>query len=662
MAFLGQEEQLRELQDRFRLLHIVVFIGFGLLVSRLVYLQIFNGDKMRQYSEENRIKRVTIPAPRGMIFDRHRTLLVDNQPSFDLEVTPQYLRESKRGPEVLDQIAKLLDMPREAIDKRLEKARGQPAFMPVKIKTDLTRDEVAKIETWKLNMPGVAVEMEIQRTNVFGEIAAHFLGHIGKVTQDELPKLSTRGYRLNDSIGMVGMERQMEETLRGTDGHELVEVDALGRRIMAGSASAAKGKGRVLTSQQTTGKSAVPGHNLILTIDQDLQLAAKQAFGDKAGGLVAINPKNGEILAMLSVPAFDPTEFSRGISPQTWERLINNVDLPMRDKTIQDHYPPGSVFKAVTALAGLEEGVITKDTVFNCGGKIRVGNREYHCHKRGGHGNVTVTQALEQSCDIFFYRVSQKLKSVNDISKWAFKLGLGNKTNINLPREVSGLIPTEEWKQARLGQAWNGGETLNVAIGQSFVLATVLQLANTYATMANEGILYRPHYVKRIETSDGHLIKEFGPDEIENIHIKPENLELVRKGLWMVVNSPHGTAYSQRLPLMDFAGKTGTSQVVRQTADKIYNKCEGLPYRFRHHGLFAGFAPADDPVIAVAVIAEHACHGSSGAAPIAKAVINTYLKKEFPDKYTDEAIANARKQKAVLPPRADQTEDQVDGE
>jgi penicillin-binding protein 2 len=292
----------------------------------------------------------------------------------------------------------------------------------------------------------------------------------------------------------------------------------------------------------------------------------------------------------------------------------------------------------VTAVAGLEEGAIDEHSVFNCPGSLRVGNRVYHCWKKGGHGNVNVVTALTGSCDVFFYRVAQKLKSVDDIAKWAFRLGLGKKTGVTLSREVPGLIPTEEWKEKRFNQPWNMGETVNVAIGQGYVLATAIQLANMYASLGNGGTLYRPFLVKQIESYEGQVLKEFQPEALEKASLKPKTVELVRQGLWGVVNTQHGTAYSQRLPGMDFVGKTGTAQVIRVAADKIYQKCENMRFQDRHHGLFVGFAPMKDPLIAVAVVAAHACHGASGAAPVARAVIKTYLEKYYPDLYSEKAV------------------------
>ncbi len=633
MSFIGNEEQIRFLQERFRLVYGFLFIGVAVLGSRLVYLQVINGDQMRQYSEENRIKRVKITAPRGMVFDRSGRLLVDNRPAFNVQITPQYLNESGKPKEVIAKLSSLIKMPVAEIEKKLQKLK-QPAFMPVIIKDNLTRDEVAELETWKIDMPGVQVEMAISRSNLSGDIGSNLYGYIGKVSQTELPTLNqnaSRKYLLDDYVGKSGLEKEFEDSLRGVDGSELVEVDALGRSI-----EAARTKGRVLSQPQV--EPFVPGKNLVLSIDQELQAAAVRGFGEKNGGLIAIDPRNGEVLAMVSRPSFDPADFSRGIDSELWNKLIADENHPLRDKTIQDHYSPGSTFKTVTAIAALEEGIINKDTTFSCAGSINLGNRKVHCWKKEGHGSVNVVSALTHSCDVFFYRVAQKLKSVDDIAKWAFYLGLGKKTGIELGREVPGLIPTEAWKQQRFNVPWSPGETLYVAIGQSFVLTTTIQLANAYASLVNGGTLFRPHVVKSVQSEDGKTLKEFVPQILKSTKLKPETIDLVTQGLWGVVNAPGGTAYSQHIPGMEFAGKTGTVQVVTQKADKIYQKCENLRYNQRHHGVFVGYAPIKDPSIVVAVVAEHACSGSHGAAPIAREIMKTYLQKYYPDLYSDRAI------------------------
>jgi len=638
MSFLGQDEQIREYQMRFRYLYIALGVALAVLIARLWYLQVMSGEKFREYSEENRIKRVKISSPRGMIFDRNKKLLVDNRPAFDLEVTPQELYASTAWKANISRLARMIKMPEAEIFDTLEKAKGEPAFLPVRIKQDLNSEEVAIVEAHRLDLPGVNIQVDIKRTNLYRDLAAHLMGYIGEIAPEELPKLNKgipRGkipYKTGDVIGKFGLESRWESTLRGIDGEEYMEVDALGYRK--------KSSNGIIAGLET--KPSVPGRNLILTLDQDLQLAALDAFEKKykdkiIGAMIAINPKTGEILAALSQPSFDPTEFSRGVSPQLWKKLLENEYNPLRDKTIQDHYSPGSTFKAITAIAGLEEKVIDEHSTFACPGSMRVGNRVYSCWRHKGHGYMNVVQALTQSCDVFFYKLGQKL-GIDTIAKYATMLGFGRKTGVNLAHEEPGLVPTEAWKKKRFGQEWIPGETLSCAIGQSYMLVTPLQLVNAYAAIATDGFLYKPYIVKYIESSDGRIMKEFSPELLSKAPLSKKTMELVHRGLWGVINSPQGTTYNFRIPGIDAAGKTGSTQIVRLTPEKLHVKCESMPFDIRDNGLFVAYAPPDDPSIAVAVVAEHACHGASGAAPIALAVIKAYLQKYLPERYSPEAI------------------------
>lgn len=647
MSFLGQDEQIREYQFRFRYLYIALFVAFFILFSRLWYLQIMNGEKFRQYSEENRIKKVKITSPRGMIFDRNKKLLVDNRPALDLEVTPQELYADKQWKNTIERLAKMVNMQPSAVFDILQKAKGQPRFLPVTIKEDLTPEEVAVVEAHKLDLPGVDVQMEIKRTNLYGDLAAHLMGYVGEVNPHELPKLNKAipdggtPYKMGDVTGKFGLESRLESVLRGIDGEEYIEVDALGRR---------KRQTKGITSGLKP-KPSVPGKNLILTIDQDLQLAAEESLeklypDKKVAAVIALSPKTGEILTALSQPSFDPTLFSRGVSSKLWNELLNNEYHPLRDKTLQDHYSPGSTFKAITAIAALEEKVVDENTTVQCAGHIQLGNRRYHCWKKGGHGTVDLKKSLKESCDVYYYRIAQKI-GIDVIAKYAQMFGLGKRTGVNLAHEETGLIPTEAWKKRRFGQDWIAGETLSCAIGQSYVLTTPLQLANAYAAIGNGGFLWKPYIVKYIESPDGRILKEFQPEPIGRATVSKKTLELVSKALESVVSEPGGTTYGFRFPGIDVAGKTGTAQVIRLSPDKLKQKCESMPFNVRDNALFAAYAPPEDPAIAVAVVAEHACHGASGAAPVAMAVIKKYLQKYMPEKYSDEAI-KARLKKGNL--------------
>jgi len=375
---------------------------------------------------------------------------------------------------------------------------------------------------------------------------------------------------------------------------------------------------------------ARPGHNIRLTIDRDLQKSAFQALKDKVGSAVAVEVTTGEILVMVSRPSFDPTKFSRGLSQKYWNSLINDNRHPLRDRTIQEHYAPGSAYKIITALAALEEGIIDENTEIICKGNFKLGRRKFHCWRRGGHGKVKITKAIRESCDVFFYKIGTKI-DIDVLARYAHLFGLGVKTGIGLPRETTGLIPTKDWKYKRNGKEWQLGETLSCVIGQSYVLTTPLQLAMTFATVANGGTLFKPYLIKEVFSNSGDIIRKSSPEKVADIQISQKSMEIIKNGLFQVVNSRSGTAWYHRGRGIRMAGKTGTSQVIKFSADKIYSRCEEREYKFRHHGIFTAYAPADNPKIAIAVVVEHGCHGSSAAAPVALAVVTTFMDKYYPE-------------------------------
>jgi penicillin-binding protein 2 len=406
-----------------------------------------------------------------------------------------------------------------------------------------------------------------------------------------------------------------------------VEVDARGRR-----------KRYINTDNLFKGIEDEPplsGMGVKLTIDRDMQIAAYNALEGKVGGIIALDIDSGEVLTMVSRPSFDPSQFSRGLTPEYWRSLITNKEHPLRDRNIQEHFSPGSTFKALTGIAAFEEGAIDEHTEVFCNGSFRLGRKVYHCWKKEGHGPTNLVKAIRESCNVFFQKAANKM-DIDDIAKYAKAFGMGARTGISLPREVSGLIPTKEWKKKRFGQEWQAGETLSCAIGQSYVLGSTIQLATAYAAIANGGKIYRPYVVKDVYDTKGELVKTFTPEIISQIEMKNEKtLKLVREGLYQVVNNPKGTAFYRRGQGIQMAGKTGTAQVRSASADKVYAKCENMDYESRHHGLFVGFAPYDNPKIAAAVIIEHGCHGSSAATPVAEAVITQYMKKYHPAMYLE---------------------------
>lgn len=621
----GEEELVKVHKTRAGMIGNIIFACFGLLLARLWYLQVYKGEQLHQFSIQNRLRKEVVWAPRGQIFSRDDQLLVDNIPRYDAIVTPQYLLDKEA---TLKKLHRILSLEEGSIEKLLKKNANQATYRPITIKKNIGFEELAQIESLNAELPGVSVETFISREYKDKEVGAHLLGYISEISQQQLPKFRKRDamdYRLGDFIGQFGIEEQLDKFLRGDNGHEFVEVDSRGRR-----------KRYINTDNLFKGiedQKPKQGMNVKLTIDRDMQMAGFNALEGKVGSVIAIDIESGEVLAMVSRPAFDPSQFSRGLTAEYWRSLVTNKENPLRDRNIQEHYSPGSTFKAITGISAFEEGVIDESTEVFCSGNLRFGRKVYHCWKKEGHGATNLVKAVRESCNMYFQRAAMKM-SIDTIAKYANMFGLGKRTGISLPREVSGLIPTEAWKQKRYGQVWQPGETLSCAIGQSYVLASTIQMAQAYGAMANGGKIYRPYVVKDIYTPKGELIKTFTPELLSDFKLKNEKtLKYVREGLFQVVNNPKGTAYYRRGKGILMAGKTGTSQVIRAAADKVYQKCEQMDYDYRHHGVFVGFAPYDNPKIAAAALVEHGCHGSSAATPVVEAVVTTYMQKYHPQLY-----------------------------
>ena len=526
----------------------------------------------------------------------------------------------------------------------LRKNNGKARYHAITIKKNISRKEVAIIETEGAKMPGVVVDTFISREYLDKEIGGHLFGYISEINSKQLPKFKKRDlydYQLGDFIGQFGLEEKFDLDLRGEDGFSFIEVDARGRRR------------RFLNENNIfkgiENKPAKPGNNIRLTIDRDLQLAAYKSLDGKVGSAVAVDVKTGEVLAMVSRPSFNPSMFSRGLTSEYWSSLVNDENNPLRNRNIQEHYSPGSTFKSITALAALEEGIIDEKTEVHCPGYLVFGRRRFHCWKKRGHGKVNILKAIRESCDVFFYKIAVKM-DIDTLAKYAKAFGFGVKTGIKLTREIPGLIPTKEWKKKHTGESWQKGETLSCVIGQSFVLSTPLQLALAYSAIANGGTLRKPTLVKEVFDNEGDIKYQGKMTSSPKISIKKKNFDIVKNALFQAVNSRTGTAWWHRGRGLRMAGKTGTSQVIRSRSDEVYNKCEEIEYKYRHHGLFVSYAPADDPKIAIAVVVEHGCHGSSAAAPVAKSIATAYLSKYFPEllkKRIREDVMAARKKKEV---------------
>ncbi len=621
---LGEDDLVKSHKKRAELIGNLIVFAFAIIIARLWYLQIYQGKTFYQYSIQNRLRKEIVNAPRGMIFSRNNEILIQNSLRFDVVVTPQYLKNKKQ---TLTKLSKILEIPIDLIEKILKHNSGQARYRPVTIKKNLTRREVAIIETENSKMPGVSVQTFISREYTDNEAGAHLFGYISEISKEQLPKYRKRdryNYRLGDFIGKAGIEEKLDLSLRGEDGHVFMEVDAQGRmKRLVRSNELFKG---------IENKDAKTGNNIRLTIDRDMQLAAYNALEGKVGSAVAIDVTSGEILTMVSRPAYDPTRFSRGVTSEYYASLLNNENKPFNDRTIQEHYSPGSTFKAISLIAALEEGIVDEDTEVQCPGYFYLGRRKFHCWKKWGHGKVNAVKSLRESCDVYFYKIATKL-DIDVIAKYAKFFGLGEKSGISLPREIKGLIPTKEWKLKKSKQEWQLGETLSCIIGQSFVLTTPLQLAMSFAAIANGKTLYRPYLIKEIFNNTGEIVKKPKPEIIKEFEISKKTLDIVKRGLYEVANSPKGTAFWYKGFGLQLAGKTGTSQVVSFSADQLFEKCEEKEYKRRHHAVFTGFAPFENPKVAVGVVVEHGCAGSKGAAPIARDILTAYMKKYQPEKF-----------------------------
>lgn len=585
---------------------IIALVLFGALIVRLFYLQIVEGQEYRRLSENNCIRLQDIPAPRGLIFDRRGHLLVDNRPAFDLGIV---LKDAKPVEKTLKTLAKLMHVNVDGLQARIASAQGVSPYQPIILRKDIDRNLLAVLEVHKFDLPGVVVSVKPRREYLYKNVAAHLIGYLGEVSLKELQRHAGAGYEVGDMIGKLGAEKSFENALRGRTGGRQVEVNASGQVV------------RVLDTVD-----AKAGLNLFLTLDLELQTRAQSLLEGVAGAVAAMVPSTGEILVLASSPSFDPNDFVSGLPGRKWRQLASNPFRPMEDKAIQGEYPPGSTYKIVTAIAGLQEGVIDENTTLFCPGFYRFGNRVFHCWKRGGHGHISVVRALTESCDVFFYQVGQKL-GADRLAWYARACGLGAPTGIQLDHEARGLIPTAAWKKRRTGVPWQRGETLSVAIGQGYDLATPLQNLVMIAAVANGGTRYTPMILKRVENAEGKVIRQNTPHVAGRLPVSAQTLDLVRRGLYGVVNGRHGTARIAKLKDIAICGKTGTSQVIGRKKSESGRKIVRPEHR-RAHAWFVAYAPADHPQIAVSVIVEHGEHGSSAAAPIARELIKTYLRRE----------------------------------
>ena len=585
---------------------VCVIDAFSILLMRLFFLQIIKGEEFRRLSENNSIRLQNIDPSRGMIFDRGGKLLVYNRPAFDVSII---LKDARPVEETIKKLSRYINTPADELMMKVASKKGISLYKPLLLKQDIGRDTMAAVEVHKYELPGIVVNVNPRRYYINRQSAAHLIGYLGEISPVELRSDKYPGCRQGDLIGKFGAEKAYQPFLRGKRGGNQVEVNAVGQVI------------KVLSTVHSQ-----PGYNFYLTIDQAVQEKTEALLEGVIGAAVAMDPSNGQILAMASNPSFDQNTFVGGMSHEQWESFVSDPLKPLTNRAVQGEYPPGSTYKIVTAIAGLEEGVVDYETTLEpCKGFFKFGNREYGCWKESGHGKLTVRDAITQSCDVFFYQIGLAI-GVDKLKEYADSCGLGSSTRVDLDRETGGLIPTAAWKKRRFGVEWQEGETLSIAIGQGFNLVTPIQMAVLTSAVGNGGTKYKPEIFKKIESAEGKVFKESKPQVLGKISASSETLELVRKGLWGVVNSEKGTARGSRIHGIEFSGKTGTAEVVSRKEDETDEK-ENVPDHLKPHAWFIAYAPSENPEIAVAVVVEHGEHGSGSAAPIAREMIKTYLRK-----------------------------------
>lgn len=582
----------------------IVCAAFFVLVLRLWYLQIVRGEEFREQSENNRLSTVYIPAPRGIIYDRNGRPLVRNRPSFNIELVEE---DSPKPKETIRKVAELVGVPPEELLAKPQ-TRKRRRFEPRILLRDVSRDTLARVMAHRFELPGVIVNVEPAREYLHGEFASHVLGYIREITKTQLDSPTFAGYRAGDVVGQFGLESRWEKYLQGKRGVQLVIVNAMGTRI-----------------GESSFEPEENGHDITLSLDFAVQRAADEALRGKRGAIAALDPRTGEVLALASSPAFDPNVFTGELTSRSWSALTGGREKRMNNRAVQGVYPPGSVFKVFMAAAALAEGVVSKNEKIFCPGYLHFGSRNYHCHKRSGHGSVGLYEALVQSCDVYFYTVGQRL-GIDRIHEYATRFGLGIPTGIGLGDEAKGLVPSTEWKRKAFknpgDQKWYPGETLSVAIGQGAVTTTPLQISRALAALVNGGHLYRPYLVKMVGSStSGYKDDSFAPHADAQLEFSRSVFGAVREALVGVVNDPRGTGKRARLDKsaqITVGGKTGTAQVVSLS---FGTNSEHL----RDHAWFAGYAPADDPRIVVTALVENGGHGGEAAAPLVRQVLEAYF-------------------------------------
>jgi len=588
---------------------IAIFIVMGMLgalVWRLYHLQVVDYEHYNTLSDKNRMQLQPVAPNRGLIYDRHGALLADNQPVFSLSIIPELVDNLESQLSALRGLVDISDDQVKRFRKLLKRARRP--YQPVSLKGKLSEAEIAIIEVRRHEFQGVEVIAQLARYYPFGELTAHSLGYVGRINEEELATLDERNYSATNYIGKLGVERFYEAELHGTAGLQTIETNA-GNRIL-----------RVLNDVPP-----VPGKNLVLHLDIALQAKAQQLLEGKRAAVVAIEPSTGGILAMVSTPSFDPNKFVTGIDHASYDALRDSLDLPLFNRALKGRYPPGSTIKPIVGMAGLDVGAVTKSYSIMDYGFYRLPNEErlYRDWKREGHGRMNLFTSITESCDTYFYDLAFKM-GVDDMSRYLGYFGFGQNTSLDIDEARSGLLPSRDWKRGLRGEPWYPGDSLNMGIGQGYMLSTPLQLAAATALIANRGAWVAPRMLK--QTGDKSIVLSQRENALGDVSLrKPENWEYIVDAMESVMHGKKGTARGSGYGAQyRMAGKTGTAQVVGIAQGEEYD-AEALAERHRDHALFVGFAPVDEPLIAVAVIVENGGGGSVSAAPVARALFDHWL-------------------------------------
>jgi len=616
--FHNPEGDVERFRFRLGIAATVVLLAFTLLIGRFVWLQVIQHDFYQTRAEDNRIALIPIVPNRGVITDRNGSILARNYSAFTLEITPSRVGDLEAA---IDDLAGIIDIQpkdRKRFKRLLDEAKN---FESIPIRTRLSDAEVAKFAAQRYRFPGIEVKARLFRQYPLGSVASHALGYIGRITDRDLKWIEETekqaNYKGTDHIGKNGLEQHYEFELHGETGYEEVEIDA---------------GGRALRSLKRI--PPVSGNNLVLTMDAKLQEITEQAFGDRKGALVAIEPATGGILALVSTPTFDPNLFVDGITPDNWKELNEHPNKPMVNRAINGAYPPGSTFKPFMALAALEMGKRTPNQAISDPGFFNFGNHQFRDDKKGGHGSVDMYKSIVHSCDTYYYMLANDM-GIDNIAKFMGQLGLGHRTGIDLGKdensESKGVLPSQEWKKQRFKkpeqQKWYAGETISIGIGQGYNAYTPIQLAQATATLANNGVMYRPHIVRYITDTKTGEQRQVEPKPIRDLQLKQQNVDVIRRAMVGVIKEGTGARAFAGAPY-EAAGKTGTAQVYSLKGAQY--KEGSVKKELRDHALFIAYAPADKPTIALAVLVENGGFGAQSAAPIARMVIDYYLLGKLP--------------------------------